>query len=175
MDIRTRLLETAEQLFERHGFAATGMDRLTSAAGISSRTLYKHVGNKNGLIAAVLNERDRRFHRLVEANSIDALFAALEAWFGQAGARGCLFLRAWGETGGGVPEIAEAMERHKQRLRERINAIVLAEIGRHDDDLVEAIQLLFEGATHAATYRGEAAADAARRAAHRLAGLARIA
>ena len=175
MDIRTRLLETAEQLFERHGFTATGMDRLTSGAGISSRTLYKHVGNKNGLIAAVLNERDRRFHRLVETNSIDALFGALESWFAEEGARGCLFLRAWGETGGDVPEIAEAMARHKQRLRERIDAIVVAEVGRHDDDLAEAIQLLFEGATHAATYRGEATADAARRAAQRLADIARAA
>ncbi|MCI0509956.1 TetR family transcriptional regulator [Chromohalobacter marismortui] len=175
MDIRTRLLETAEQLFERHGFTATGMDRLTSAAGISSRTLYKHVGNKNGLIVAVMNERDRRFHRLMKTDSIDALFTTLQTWFTQEGARGCLSLRAWGETGGGVPEIAEAMERHKQRLRERIDAIVLAEIGRHDTELAEAIQLLFEGAIHAATYRGGDAAQAARRTAHRLADLARAA
>ncbi|WP_280564575.1 helix-turn-helix domain-containing protein, partial [Chromohalobacter sp. 48-RD10] len=87
------MLETAEQLFDRHGFTATGMDRLTQGAGISSRTLYKHVGNKNGLIAAVLNERDRRFHRQVETDSVDALFGALEVWLAQEAARGCLFLR----------------------------------------------------------------------------------
>ncbi|MCK0746794.1 TetR/AcrR family transcriptional regulator [Chromohalobacter nigrandesensis] len=173
MDIRTRLLATAEQLFDRHGFNATGMDRLTEGAGISSRTLYKHVGNKNGLIAAVLNERDRRFHRLVEEDSIDALFGALETWLAQEAVRGCLFLRAWGETGGDVPEIAEAMERHKQRLRDRIGNIVVAEIGRHDDELVETIQLLFEGATHTAAYRGVAAVDVARRAAQRLANAVR--
>ncbi|CAO1660354.1 MULTISPECIES: TetR/AcrR family transcriptional regulator [Salinicola] len=173
MDIRTRLISTAEQLFDRYGFTATGMDRLTQAAGISSRTLYKHVGSKNGLMAAVLNERDRRFHRLVGADNIDALFDALEIWFAREGARGCLFLRAWGETGGSVPEIAEAMARHKQRLRQRIDEIVVAEIGRRDDELAEAILLLFEGATHAATYRGGAAVDGARRAAHRLVETAR--
>lgn len=168
MDIRTRLISTAEQLFDRHGFTATGMDRLTQAAGISSRTLYKHVGSKNGLMAAVLNERDRRFHRRIDAVSVDALFGALETWFAEEGARGCLFLRAWGETGGGVPEIVEVMARHKERLRQRIDDIVVAEIGHRDDELAEAILLLFEGATHAATYRGGAAVDGARRAARRL-------
>ncbi|MDW5376001.1 TetR/AcrR family transcriptional regulator [Halomonas sp. HP20-15] len=173
MDIRTRLISTAEQLFDRHGFNATGMDRLTAGAGISSRTLYKHVGSKNGLIAAVLNERDRRFHRQVEKDSIDALFGALEAWSAQESARGCLFLRACQETGGDVPEIAEAMARHKQRLRDRIGQIVVAEIGRRDDELVETIQLLFEGATHMAAYRGITTVDVARRAAQRLADAAR--
>ena len=173
MDIRTRLIATAEQLFDRHGFTATGMDRLTQAAGISSRTLYKHVGSKNGLMAAVLNERDRRFHRLVSGDSVDALFEALERWFAEEGARGCLFLRAWGETGGGVPEIAEAMTRHKQRLRQHIDDSVMTEIGHRDDELAEAILLLFEGATHAATYRGAAAVEGARRAARRLIAAAR--
>jgi len=168
MDIRTRLISTAERLFDRYGFTATGMDRLTQAAGISSRTLYKHVGSKNGLMAAVLGERDRRFHRLVTVDSVDALFASLETWIDQEGARGCLFLRAWGETGGDVPEIAEAMAQHKQRLQERIDEIVVAEIGRRDDELAEALLLLFEGATHAAAYSGSAAIAGARRAARRL-------
>lgn len=173
MDIRTRLISTAEQLFDRHGFTATGMDRLTGGAGISSRTLYKHVGSKNGLIVAVLNERDRRFHRLIETDSLDALFDALEVWAAQESSRGCLFLRAWQETGGDVPEIAEAMARNKQRLRDRIGNIVMAEIGRPDDDLVEAIQLLFEGSTHMTAYRGVKTVDVARKAAQSLVQVAR--
>lgn len=168
MDIRTRLISTAEQLFDRHGFTATGMDRLTQGAGISSRTLYKHVGSKNRLMAAVLNERDRRFMRSLHVDGVDALFGALEDWFVQEGARGCLFLRTWGETGGEVPEIVEAMARHKQRLAARIGEIVEVEIGRRDEDLAEQILILFEGATHAATYRSETAIPTARRAARRL-------
>uniref|UniRef100_UPI0024692919 TetR/AcrR family transcriptional regulator n=1 Tax=Chromohalobacter sp. 48-RD10 TaxID=2994063 RepID=UPI0024692919 len=117
--------------------------------------------------------RDRRFHRQVETDSVDALFGALEVWLAQEAARGCLFLRAWGETGGDVPEIAEAMARHKQRLRDRIDAIIVAEIGRQDDELAESIQLLFEGATHAAAYRGVATVEVARRAAQRLVTVAR--
>ncbi|WP_110670588.1 TetR/AcrR family transcriptional regulator [Salinicola halophilus] len=172
-DIRARLLDTAEALFDRHGFTATGMDRLTSAAGISSRTLYKHVGSKNALMGAVLQARDRRFRRRVDVASVDALFAALETWFSQEGARGCLFLRTWRETGGDVPEIAEAMSRHKGFMQEKIGELVAAEIGRRDDDLVDEILVLFEGMVHAYTYRGEAVAIAARRAVRTLVSAAK--
>ncbi|WP_110686021.1 TetR/AcrR family transcriptional regulator [Salinicola aestuarinus] len=172
-DIRARLLDAAEALFDRHGFTATGMDRLTSAAGISSRTLYKHVGSKNGLMAAVLQARDRRFRRRVDVASVDAFFAALETWFAEEGARGCLFLRTWRETGGDVPEIAEAMSRHKAFMQETIGELVVSEIGSRDEALADEILVLFEGMVHAYTYRGEAMASAARRAVHTLVSAAR--
>ncbi|MDT8894418.1 TetR/AcrR family transcriptional regulator [Halomonas sp. I1] len=168
MDIRTRLISTAEQLFDRHGFTATGMDRLTKGAGISSRTLYKHTGSKHGLMAAVLNERGRRFLRQMDVDSVDELFVSLETWLVQEGSRGCLFLRAWGETGGDIPEIAATIMEHKRRLRERVNEIVAAEIGYRDDELAEEIVILFEGATHTAIYRGTAGVASARRAARYL-------
>lgn len=164
-EIRTRLITTAEQLFDRHGFTATGMDRLTQGAGISSRTLYKHVGSKNGLIAAVLNERGRRFLRRMNVTTVDDLFVALGAWMTEEGARGCLFLRALGETGGDLSEIVEVITTHKQRLAQRVGQIIELEIGRRDDELAEEILLIFEGATHAIVYQGQAAIEGARRAA----------
>ena len=66
MDTKTKLISAAEQLFDRHGFTATGMDKLTKAAGMSSRTLYKHAGSKTALITDVLKERHRRFLPLIE-------------------------------------------------------------------------------------------------------------
>lgn len=39
MDQTQKLTTAAEQLFDRHGYMATGMDKLTEAAGMSSRTL----------------------------------------------------------------------------------------------------------------------------------------
>ena len=41
MDMTTKLTAAAERLFDRHGYMTTGMDRLTAAAGMSIRTLYK--------------------------------------------------------------------------------------------------------------------------------------
>lgn len=163
MDTKTKLISAAEHLFDRHGFTATGMDRLTQAAGMSSRTLYKHAGSKTALITAVLTERDRRFLRRLEVHSVDALFGALEDWVRVEGSRGCLFLRAHGETGGDIPEIAEAVSVHKARLCKRIQEIVTVETGGDGNrELAEQILILFEGATSAAIYRGAEAVATAR-------------
>ena len=165
MTIMDRLVTASEALFDRHGFTATGMDKLTQGAGISSRTLYKHAGNKNALIARVLGERDKRFARRLEVESIDALFKGLEDWVRVEGRRGCLFLRALGETGGDTPEIVDAVLAHKARVAERIAVLVEHDTGHADAMLTEQVIVLFEGATAAAVYRGEQAVVAARQAA----------
>jgi AcrR family transcriptional regulator len=150
------------------------MDQVAEAAGMSSRTLYKHAGSKAALMAAVLTERDRRFMQRLDMRSVDALFAALEEWVRLEGAWGCLFLRAHGETGGSSPELAAALAAHKTTLRERIDAIVAAERGGNSDPaLAEQILILFEGATAAAVYRGPEAVAAARTAASILIAQAR--
>ena len=166
MNIKNKLISAAESLFDRNGFTPTGMDRLTQAAGISSRTLYKHAGSKSALIAKVLTERDKRFLRRLEVRSVDALFKALEDWVRVEGCRGCLFLRAYGETGGDIPEIAEVMSAHKEGLWNKIQEIVAIETGGLDDPgLAEQVLILFEGATSVAVYRGAEAVEKARNAA----------
>ncbi|MBM7332864.1 MAG: helix-turn-helix domain-containing protein [Alcanivorax sp.] len=166
MDHRSKLLKAAEQLFDRHGFTATGMDRLTRDAGMSSRTLYKLAGSKAALIASVLTERDRRFLQRMDVDSLEGLFDALADWIRAEGARGCLFLRAHGETGGNQAAITAALWAHKQALFERIQAILAAETGgRGDPVLAEQVMILHEGATAAAVYRGVDAVAAARAAA----------
>ncbi|ORE85790.1 TetR/AcrR family transcriptional regulator [Aurantimonas sp. 22II-16-19i] len=174
MDIKSNLVATAERLFDRHGFTATGMDRLTGAAGISSRTLYKHAGSKVALMVAVLAERDRRFMQRLEVDSVDAIFAALEDWVRAEGARGCLFLRTLGETGGETAAIQEAVMAHKAAVRSRIAEIVATDIGHGGNAaLADQIVILFEGATAAAAYRGTDAVTAARAAAEILVARAR--
>ncbi|KAA2314676.1 TetR/AcrR family transcriptional regulator [Pseudooceanicola sediminis] len=165
MNLSTKLITAAERLFDRHGYTATGMDRLIQAAGMSSRTLYKHAGSKAQLMADVLGARDRRFMARLEVGSVDALFAALEDWVRVEGTRGCLFLRALAETGGDTPEIAEAVAAHKAAFSERIAQVVAADLGRENPRLAEQVLVLFEGATHAGIYRGAEAVSAAREAA----------
>ncbi|QDL91992.1 TetR/AcrR family transcriptional regulator [Paroceanicella profunda] len=176
MDTETRLIQAAERLFDRHGFTATGMDRLTAAAGMSSRTLYKHAGSKAALLTAVLAARDRRFMARLEQGGVAALFDALAAWLEAEGARGCLFLRSLAETGGDLPEVAEAVAAHKAAFHRRLGEIVAAECGGAEDAaLTEQVLVLFEGATAAAVYRGPGAVTAARQAALTLVGQARAA
>ncbi|KPM17660.1 TetR family transcriptional regulator [Citromicrobium sp. JL31] len=163
MKIRNRIITAAETAFDHCGFTATGMDRLTETANVSSRTLYKHLGNKNALIVAALEHRRRRFFAQLDVQSVDALFAALLDWTEAEGARGCLFLRATGETGGEVPEISDAVTAYRTDLRDLIERLVVAETGStHETD---TILVLFEGAVTAACYRGTQAIAAARTAA----------
>ncbi|KJS40109.1 MAG: TetR family transcriptional regulator [Roseovarius sp. BRH_c41] len=173
MELTRRLTDAAEKLFDRYGYTATGMDRLTKAADMSSRTLYKHAGSKAQLMAMVLSERDKRFLCRTDVKSVEALFDALKDWTATEGARGCLFLRALGETGGDTPEITAAVAAHKAAFAARIGDIVAMDIGRDDPLLTEQIIVLFEGAAHAAIYRGNGAVDAARVAAAALVKAAR--
>lgn len=165
MDMNSKLIATAERLFDRHGYMATGMDRLTKAAGMSSRTLYKRAGSKTELMARVLTERDRRFMARIDVRTVDALFAALEDWIRVEGCRGCLFLRSHAETGGDTPEIAEAVALHKEAFRQRVGEIVATDLGREDPALAEQVLILFEGATQTAVYRGAQTVSTARAAA----------
>ena len=162
---RSAIIADAERVFDRHGFAASGMDRLTETANVSSRTLYKHLGSKNGLITAVLEARCERFFATFQVNTIDALFGALGSWTEAEGARGCLFLRAEGEDLGQNGEVTSAVTAYRTRLRDLIRDIVTTETGEDDDFLTEQILILFEGATSAASYRGQKAILAARSAA----------
>ncbi|WP_118135916.1 TetR/AcrR family transcriptional regulator [Oceanicella sp. SM1341] len=166
MDTKSKLLSAAEQMFDRHGYTATGMDRLTAAAGMSSRTLYKHAGSKALLLTEVLAAREKRFMAGMEVTSVDALFVAVETWLREEGRRGCLFLRSLAETGGDAPEIAGVVLAHKAAFRARLGEIVAAELGPGAHEaLTEQILVLFEGAIHAAVYRGPQAAASARAAA----------
>lgn len=167
-DTRSGILSAAEHTFDRHGFAASGMDRLTDAANVSSRTLYKHLGGKNALIVAVLDARRERFFAALRVNSVDGLFDALERWTTVEGTRGCFFLRAQGEDVDRDGAIASSVSAYRTQLHELIRHIVRTETGNDDDTLTEQILVLFEGATSAASYRGPKAILAAKAAARTL-------
>jgi AcrR family transcriptional regulator len=160
-----QITASAERVFDSNGFAASGMDTLTRAAGVSTRTLYKHVGGKSDLITAVLRSRSIRFFEQLAVDDVDGLFAALEQWVRSEGARGCLFLRAAGELSAEFPAALEEVATYRRRLRALVHRLVHQEGDHPDDQLADQILVLFEGATSAASYRGIPAIAAARSAA----------
>lgn len=162
MTDRPAIVAAAESLLNDGGFSTTGMDRIIRAAGVSSRTLYKQLGSRAELIAAVLDARHGRFLATLPSDGVAGLFAALAGWTAVEGARGCLFLRALSEAGGGGdPAIERRVKAHKEAMRRRIADCVRHDLGRADERLAEQILVLFEGATHAAIYRGGEAIEAA--------------
>jgi AcrR family transcriptional regulator len=51
---RQRLLENSTRHVKQHGFAASGVDALASAAGVTTGSLYKHFHGKVDLFAALI-------------------------------------------------------------------------------------------------------------------------
>jgi AcrR family transcriptional regulator len=56
-DTKTRILDAAESLFMAHGFEATSLRQLTSAAGVNLAAVNYHFGTKEELFQAVLTRR----------------------------------------------------------------------------------------------------------------------
>ncbi len=53
-DIRSRMLEAARQVFGRYGLQNTTMEQIASEAGVGVATVYRHFGDKDGLIRAFI-------------------------------------------------------------------------------------------------------------------------
>ncbi len=53
---RQQILKGAKQEFLVHGFAATSVDRIATAAGVSKATIYSHFKGKEGLFKALVEE-----------------------------------------------------------------------------------------------------------------------
>ena len=56
-DTKTRILDAAEQLFMEHGFEATSLRQLTTAASVNLAAVNYHFGSKEELFQAVLTRR----------------------------------------------------------------------------------------------------------------------
>lgn len=51
---RERILDAAAEIFSQRGYAGAGVDQLAARSGIAKTAIYYHFGNKEGLLAAVL-------------------------------------------------------------------------------------------------------------------------
>lgn len=84
-EAQRRLLVGSARCAKQHGFAASGVDALASAAGVTSGSLYKHFGGKSDLFAAMLRADLRRTAQRfvkVETGDLQAVRKALTAYLG---------------------------------------------------------------------------------------------
>ncbi|MEU5847344.1 TetR/AcrR family transcriptional regulator [Saccharopolyspora shandongensis] len=56
---RQRVLSAAAGLFAEHGVDGVTMDAVAQAAGVGKGTVFRRFGDKSGLVAALLDERER--------------------------------------------------------------------------------------------------------------------
>ncbi len=70
-DTRKRIIEEAQDLFFRYGFAKVTMDETAEKLGMSKKTLYKHFPSKDDLLEAVTEDHiqccDAEMHAICRA------------------------------------------------------------------------------------------------------------
>jgi AcrR family transcriptional regulator len=176
---RDELVDRALELFYRHGFHATGIDRVLAESGVAKMTLYKHFRSKDELILAALRRRDERFRswfmREVERRGRSArerllvVFDILQTWFQSRDFRGCLFVNAAAEFHDRDDPIHAAASEHKRLIRDFLAELAREAGAKDPGGLASALNLLMEGAISVAHVAGdESAAGDARRTAERL-------
>ena len=100
---RERILDTAYDLFSRHGIRAVGVDRIIATSGVAKMSLYRHFHSKDELVLAFLQERERRWtmewlHAEASSRADDgegrllAIFDVFDEWFQKSDFEGCSFI-----------------------------------------------------------------------------------
>ena len=71
-ETRAKLIEAARKAFASKGYAASSMDDLTAAAGLTRGALYHNFGDKKGLLQAVIDQIDTEMLERTRAASSQA-------------------------------------------------------------------------------------------------------
>lgn len=71
-DTRTAVLDAALERFEAAGLFRTTVDDVARAAGVSRVTVYRHFGDRDALVEAVLLREEERFFQELEEAIADA-------------------------------------------------------------------------------------------------------
>jgi AcrR family transcriptional regulator len=161
-------VDRMDALFEQQGFAATSVDDLRDAAGVSLRTLYRRYGSREQMIVAVLRNRAEKYlAHLAGSGGVRQLFERTEQWMKMSHSQlGCLFLRARADHPG-HPAIEQATADYHTALHSRLTAA--AEADGLDDAAVKELFVLHEGLIAAVPAVGvDAAVRATRSALERL-------
>jgi AcrR family transcriptional regulator len=169
--MRDRILDAADRLFYAHGIQSIGVDAVVLEAGISKRTLYKHFGSREQLIAASLERRGARQPEVSrpgeELHEILGVFKRFERWFASDGFRGCPFSNAIAELGGDAehPALKVARDikaRNTAWFELRLRALGVAQAA----SLATQLSILVEGSVALAQQRkGDGSAPQVARAA----------
>ena len=136
---RERILETAYELFSRHGTRAVGVDRIIAESGAAKMTLYRNFASKDELILAFLAQREERWPRAwlkagVEARAATpggrllAIFDLFGDWFATEDFEGCAFITILLETSDAEHPVRRACARHLAGIHEFLAGLASAAI-----------------------------------------------
>jgi AcrR family transcriptional regulator len=140
-ETRKHVLDVAARLFYADGIRAVGIDGLAAEAHVTTATLYRLFGSKEGLVANYLRRADQEwfdwFERTVSATGLASVFDELDEKARSAEYRGCAFRMALAEYPSADSEVHRVAIENKLRTQERFRDLISAS-GSADPDAVSA-------------------------------------
>ncbi|MDP9791783.1 AcrR family transcriptional regulator [Catenuloplanes nepalensis] len=160
-EIRARVLDAADRLYNARGIQAVGMDALRAEAGVPLKRLYRLFPAKETIVEAVLRRRHQVWTSFVEdavagaptpRAQLLALYDMLARWFDEDDFRGCVFINTFGELGTVSPRVAEIVREHKAGFQGRVAELCAAACA--PAWLAPQLAILAEGAQTTAAIAG---------------------
>jgi AcrR family transcriptional regulator len=169
---RDRIVETAYELFSRHGIRAVGVDRIVAESGVAKMSLYRHFASKDELVLTFLQEREQRWtrdwlraevERRAEAGGerMLAIFDVFGEWFVVEDFEGCSFINVLLEFDDRAYPVRQASVVHLSNIRDFLRELASAAGASDPDALAHQWHILMKGSIVAA---GEGDTRAAQRA-----------
>jgi AcrR family transcriptional regulator len=152
---RDRVLRVASELFYEHGFNSVGVDLIIERARVAKATLYRHFPAKDDLIAAYLDDANRRFWSWFDhavdlasppAEALARLFDEVAMLATSPVCRGCTFQVTAAEFPDPSQPAHTVALAHKQAVRERLYELAVAADAKRPDALADGLSLLMDGA-----------------------------
>src|SRR5215218_9882776 len=158
---RERVLETAYELFSRHGTRAVGVDRIIAESGVAKMTLYRNFASKDELILAFLARREERWTRAWLQADIErrahtasarmlAIFDTFGEWFAREDFEGCSFINVMLEVTDTAHPVREASVLHLANIRDFLRELAAAAGIVDADGVARQWHILMKGSIVAA-------------------------
>jgi AcrR family transcriptional regulator len=169
LSTRERILDTAYELFSRHGIRAVGIDRIIADSGVAKMSLYRHFNSKEELVLAFLQERERRWTMewlYAEASSrgddgasrMLAIFDVFDEWFHDPDFEGCSFVNVLLEFDDKGHRIRKASTEHLATIRGLVRGFAEQAGVADPDGFSRQWHILMKGSIVAAGYGDQLAA-----------------
>lgn len=156
-ETRRHVLDVAAELFYADGIRAVGIDRLAQEAQVTTTTLYRLFGSKEGLVVAYLRRADQewceRIERTAGAGGLVRYFEELDEQAREMEYRGCPSRMALAEYPAADSEIHRVALENKRRTRERFRQLAAAAGCADPEGTAERLVLIMDGICASAAER----------------------
>lgn len=160
-DARTRILDSAYELFSQRGIREVGVNEVIANADVANATLYRHFKSKDDLVLAFLELREQRWTKdFVEAGAIRrgsnpeerllAIFDVFDEWFHRDDFEACSFINVLLELGPEHPA-GGASVWHLEQIRAIVGRFAEEAGLRDTESFARSWHILMKGSIVAAT------------------------